>query len=141
MNNIKEDINVLEVGNRDTMAKIKGIEDELEETDEEADDANVNTEKKNQEGQENVLKCDNRDFTWSGTITYKKHMITKHPTEPDRRGAKLCSNTANINDTSMSCDEEYDFNIYSVEIEGDEIVDICNLCNTGLDNENKLRDI
>ena len=51
MNNIKEDINVLEVGNRETMAKIKGIEDELEETDEEADDANVNTQKKNQEGQ------------------------------------------------------------------------------------------
>ena len=43
MNKVKEDINVLEVVNRETIAKIKGIEDELEETDEEADDANVNT--------------------------------------------------------------------------------------------------
>ena len=46
--------------------------------------------------------------------------------------------TAIIKDSENSSDEEDDIDLFSLEVVDDGIVCVCNLCNTGLENESEL---
>ena len=67
-------------------------------------------------------------------MTYNKHMNTKHPVEPDCKENATESSDESVN----SSEEESDIDLFSLEVVGEEIVCVCNLCNTEIDNEKEL---
>ena len=114
--------------------KMKALEDELhedtvEETDKEASSPHKNSQKEGRNA--NIFKCEMCEFTTRRAMTYNKHMNTKHPVEPD------CKEDATESSDEGS-EEESDIDLFSFEVVGEEIVCVCNLCNTEIDNENEL---
>ena len=134
---IKEEIKLLSNENRETVLKIIALKDELQEdTDEEAYEETANAPQKNQDNGRNskVFKCEICEFTTQVTMTFNKHMNTKHPKVPDSE----VSTTAKIDDSQNNSEDESDFDLFSLEIVDNEILCACNLCNTGLDNDIEL---
>ena len=133
---IKDQIKVILVESRETVARIKELEDDLEEdTDEETKEESVSPPEKIQETTgADVFKCEKLDFTTTGNIMFKKHMNTKHPKVLDGN-----RNTNENSDNSENITDDYDdIDLFSLEVVGNDILCVCNLCDTGLDNESEL---
>ena len=115
--NIKGEIKILLEENKETVLKIKTLEDELHEnTVEEADKEATRPLKNNQkEGRNaNIFKCEMCEFTTRRNMTFKKHMNTKHPVEPDCK-----ENTTESSDESVNSNEEdSDIDLFSFEVVG-----------------------
>ena len=134
---IKKDIKLLSNKNRETVLKITALEEELQEdTDDEVYEETANALQKSQEEGTDTdeFKCELCEFTTKGTITFKKHVNTKHPKVLNSK----VSTTAKTDDCENNSEDENDFDLFSLEIVDNEIICVCNICDTGLDNDSEL---
>jgi hypothetical protein len=83
---------------------------------------------------EDIIKCLKCLFSCENTITFQKHMNTKHPLQRNDKNGHVVEEETDENEA----EEEDDVNLYSVEMVNGEHVLVCNLCNEGLDNDEVL---
>ena len=81
-----------------------------------------------------VFKCEKCDFATFCNIMFKKHMNTKHPKVLDGHR----NTSVNSDNSKKNTDDVDDVDLFSLEVVGNELLCVCNLCDTGLENESKL---
>ena len=119
---LKEDIEIIRINNFPIKEKIKQIEEEF--TDSEED-----LEKVIEAGN----KCEKYKFTCVGDVSMKKHMNTKHVslhTDNDKYKRKK-----ERKEESLDADIE-DF--FQIQVVDGETLYVCNICNEDVDNENMI---